>query len=352
VGKNIDSHKLSLHPEKVARWVAGKPIAPVYIEVGVTSACNHKCVFCAPDYIKRNKMINAGVLIQALNELSELGSGAYMVAGEGEPFMHKDILDILIQPSLDMSITTNGVLATPEMIQHFIAYAVWTRFSVDAGTAETYARLHGTRQHDFHTVIRNIESACSINNTIRNYGDNKSDIDVQFLVLRENINELPQFLDIMTNLNVSSIQIKPYSHNPKSNHPDLVQYTKADIIFIDELVSKYNDSRIVFRRQAMLAYMDNSKTEHCLAMPFFAYIDSLGDYYTCGSMIGDERFRAGNIYQDSIRDIVYGAKLKSIHEYARYELHTEQECRANCRLARMNEYLAVLNMPPRAKNFI
>ena len=350
--KNIEGQKLFLHPDRVSSWVSGESIAPIYIEVSPTSICNHKCFFCAPDYMKQNKSIDADILITALDELSDLGSGAYMVAGEGEPFLHKDILRILIEPALDMSITTNGVLATSDKLQSFMSFAHWIRFSVDAGTEATYALVHGTQANDFGKVIDNIKSAVNINKLFRWNEENSCDVDVQFLVLPENIYELPIFLDIMTQLGVCSIQIKPYSHNPKSSHCNIANYTKADIEFIEQVIGEFSDPRIIFRKESMLSYMEGSKCDHCYAMPFFAYIDSMGNYWTCGSMLGDERFLAGNIYNDSVRDIVYGKQLAEIHKFARYDLDVKAECRANCRLARMNEYLSAVINPPRSWNFV
>ena len=55
---NIDSHKLHLHPERVAQWhQAGdnwelaKSIAPIYFEVTPCAAWMHPCRFCSVDTI-------------------------------------------------------------------------------------------------------------------------------------------------------------------------------------------------------------------------------------------------------------------------------------------------------------
>ena len=46
----MDSHKLIYHPERVAAWQRGENIYPIELEIGLTNACNHRCVFCAVDY--------------------------------------------------------------------------------------------------------------------------------------------------------------------------------------------------------------------------------------------------------------------------------------------------------------
>ena len=47
----MDSHKLIYHPDAVARWLKGENIYPIEIEISPSGACNHRCVFCAVDYI-------------------------------------------------------------------------------------------------------------------------------------------------------------------------------------------------------------------------------------------------------------------------------------------------------------
>ena len=47
----VDSHKLMFHPERVTKWLSGENIYPIEIEISPSGACNHRCIFCAYDYI-------------------------------------------------------------------------------------------------------------------------------------------------------------------------------------------------------------------------------------------------------------------------------------------------------------
>ena len=87
----IDGHKLNYHPDRIMPWVKGKDIYPVYVEIGPTSICNHRCIFCALDYTGyKGKLMDTQVLLNALTEMGKKGVKSIMFGGEGEPTLHKD----------------------------------------------------------------------------------------------------------------------------------------------------------------------------------------------------------------------------------------------------------------------
>ena len=47
----IDSHKLVYHVSRVNGWLNGENIYPIYAEISPSGACNHRCSYCALDFM-------------------------------------------------------------------------------------------------------------------------------------------------------------------------------------------------------------------------------------------------------------------------------------------------------------
>ena len=92
----MDSHKLIYHPCRVAQWMNGENIYPIELEVGLTNACNHRCVFCAVDYTGYcPTMLDGQVFQKRIDEFAKKGVKSIIYAGEGEPLLNKDATEII-----------------------------------------------------------------------------------------------------------------------------------------------------------------------------------------------------------------------------------------------------------------
>ena len=337
----IDSHKLMFHPARVAQWQAAdtwekaKEVFPIYIEVSPVGACNHRCTFCAVDYIGyKSVMLEAGRLCDTILDMSSLGVKSVMFAGEGEPLLHKDIdrINVFASAYLDTSFTTNGVLLNK---LESLDKCTWLRVSLNGGTAKTYATIHRTKEKDFETVWTNIREA------VKRKGNCL--LGVQTLLLPEVVNEIQTLYDRCDEAGVDYLTVKPYSqHKSSLTH----QYEGARPL---PPVVKERNCKFIFREQT---YENQTPNEKCHATPnFWAYIMASGDVYSCSAYLLNERFRLGNVENQSFSEIWQGARREANWHYVREKLDIH-ECRVNCRMARVNEYLEELTQGPIGVNFI
>ena len=161
----IDSHKLMFHPERIDEWMKKGDCPPIYLEIGLTNICNHKCIFCGLDWAKGTNTLDTNVLLENLKDMAEFGVKSVCFSGAGEPTLHKDFALIVKKTrefGIDEAFSTNIALFNEEKAKATLPYATWIRFSLDAGTPKTHAFIHGTSESDFDKIIENLKKTVEI----------------------------------------------------------------------------------------------------------------------------------------------------------------------------------------------
>lgn len=351
---NIDSHKMHLHPERVSDWLEGEPVAPIYLEISPNGACNCRCRFCGMDFLGYRKRVWDTALLQdRVAQMGKLGLKSIMYAGEGEPFLHPDLPEIIEhtdENGIDVAITTNALLMTEQISERILGHVCWIKASVNAGSAETYGSVHGVAADKFYDAIRNLELAAEI----RARTGVACTLGMQMVLLPENAHEATALAEIARDAGMDYLVIKPYSQHPLSENRDYEHLTYSDMTELDEqLQAMATDSfNVVFRRETMTRVkLPGREFKHCMGLPFAGYIDTEGNMWGCLAYITDKRFLFGNIIEDSPEEVFFGARRLEILRWAAEELDV-QECRLNCRLEAANRYLWQLKNPSHHVNFI
>ncbi|HQJ16035.1 MAG TPA: radical SAM protein [Candidatus Omnitrophota bacterium] len=349
---NIDGHKLMYHVDRVYRWLNGKTVYPVYLEMGVYGGCNHRCVFCAFDYLAyKPELLEVGFAKKFIREAARRGVKSIMFAGEGEPLLHPRFSDIVASAGdsgIDLAVTTNGVLLEKRMAERILPYLEWLRISLNAGTASTYAGVHRAATADFQKVITNIETAVRIKKKNRLV----CVIGVQFLLLAQNYREAPALARLMRSLGVDYFSLKPYSRHPLSGAGPAQDISARAMDFVRQRTSRCETGTFkVILRQDMMQRLSEGKTyDRCLGLPFAAHITAAGDVYPCSVFLGQKDFIMGNINKQSFKQIWEGRKRRAVMELI--SARGVSGCRAVCRLDAVNRYLWELKHPGPHVNFI
>jgi len=358
----IDNHKLIFHPERVAQWVKGhkewetaKSIYPIYMEISPVGYCNHRCCFCAKDYIGyQNRKIPFDVLKARLIEMAELGVKSVMFAGEGESTLYKELPELVkhcTDIGIDTSLTTNMVPFTSQSTPVFVEHCKWIKVSFNGGNSEVYAKIHGTKEEDFHRVVNTLKSAVEI----RKEKGFDCTLGAQMLLLPDNVDTAIEFVALMKEIGLDYAVIKPYSQHLLSNTMKYKEIDYSKLIHIDNELEKYNtdDFSVIFRKHTMEKMIKHEgRYNKCGAVPFFwGYIMADGNVYGCSSFLGEDLFCYGNINEQGFKQIWESEERKKCFEHTK-DVMDSHECRENCRMDEINRYLWELDHPGPHVNFI
>lgn len=342
----LDSQKLVFHPKRVLElmdgkddWEKAKNIYPIYVEVSPVGACNHRCTFCAVDYIGyKSDKLKRHIFDSTVAEFAENGVKSIMFAGEGEPLLHKDInhmVDVTHSLGIDVAFTTNGTLLH-KLDGANLRKCSWVKVSMNAGTAETYMKVHRTKERDFYIAWDNITRA------VKRKGD--CTIGVQMVVLPENEHEIPILQTLCNEAGVDYLVLKPYSQHKSSLTRQYENYV-PNVVFAGD-----KSPNTVVRSESMAT--KEIPYSKCSATPFlWAYLMANGDVYSCSAYLLDDRFNLGNVNESTFKAIWQGEKRKANWEYVRNHLDIH-ECRLNCRMDKANRYLDEMTNGVPHRNFI
>ena len=358
----IDSHKLTLHPNRVSRWLSAndnwekiKNIYPIYVEIATIGACNHRCTFCSVDYLGYETISqDKDLLLLRLNEMAKKGVKSVMFAGEGEPALWKPLPEVMEkarQFGIDVAMTTNMIPFTSKNTEKFIANASWIKVSINAGTEKGYSDIHQTKPSDFNLVLKNLERAVKIKK------DKKYDctLGAQMVLLPENKDQAIELANILKNIGIDYFVVKPYTQRLYGISKRYMGLKYNDMMHLEENLNKIKSSSfdIIFRGHTMQKLNEVKQPyDKCNATPvFWSYIMADGSVYSCGAFLGNKDFFLGNINKTSFSDIWEGKERKHNYLYVKNDLSIVN-CRKNCRMDEVNRYLWELKNPGSHSNFI
>ena len=350
----IDGQKISYHPKEVAKLLEAKndpnklvDIYPIYVEISPVGACNHRCTFCAVDYIgyQATNRIEVDAMMRVLEDMGANGVKSIMYAGEGEPLIHKKINEIVAKTKevgIDVSFTTNAVAMNDRFIEESLQHISWIKVSLNGGSAESYAKIHGTREKDFQAVIKNITKAVKF----KKENGLECTIGVQTILLPENSHEMLEFGKIVRDeIGADYFVIKPFSQEEKSinrfykdidYHSMALRACEKDLRALER-----EDFKVSYRSVTMNTYHADQEERYttCYSTPIYmAYLMADGSLYGCKDHLLNKDFCYGNINENSFSEIWKGKARKRGIEYVLNNLDVSK-CRVNCRMDKINRYL-------------
>ena len=350
----IDSHKLIYHLSRVNEWAEKGDVYPIYMEISPSGVCNHRCVFCAYDFIGHpNRRLDTDIFLKFIDEASHLGVKSLLYAGEGEPLLHKDIDKFIVrtkEKGIDAGMYTNGQFLKESLAEKILPSLTFIRFSFNGGSGRNYAEIHKTGESVFAEVLRNIGCAAGI----KAKRGLVADLGAQYVLLPENIDFLVGAAKILKEAGIGYFAIKPFVQQSERQ-----SYKMREKFNLENIESVVNDVvglsdenfSVIVRRNAFDRYGER-RYAHCFGTSFVSVVNSAGDIASCLPYWDDEQFVFGNIYKTSFEEIWKGEKRREIKRRLECELDVSK-CPPNCRPNQINEFLWELKHPSvRHINFI
>jgi GTP 3',8-cyclase len=351
---NFDGHKLTYHPERVAEYLRTGDCYPLYVEISPVGSCNHRCLFCAYDFIGHpNRQLQTDRLLDCIAEMAACGIKSIVFAGEGEPLLHPDIAIQIAHAKacgIDVGLFTNGQLLNGALAEKILPHLSFVRFSFNGGTRDAYESIHRVKPAVFDTVVANMGQAVALKRT----QGLSVDIGAQYVLIPENQATLLPAAAVLKATGLDYLAVKPFVHQrPEQFYQLQDAYEQPALEELFVRVGALTDERfaVIVRTDA---FMNSGRRDyaHCRGCAFITVLNSAGDMATCLPYWDKPDFVFGNIYQMSFRDIWRSQSRNRLQAFLEGELDV-RHCPPNCRPNAINAFLGEISNPSvRHVNFI
>ncbi|MCE5242587.1 MAG: radical SAM protein [Syntrophobacteraceae bacterium] len=304
---------------------------PIELYLELTKRCNLDCVMCSHgiefrDHVKRcgGGLANTDFPENALSVFDRILPYSAMVylVGLGEPMLHGRLTD-MVRRCADAGafvwLNSNGQKLTPQIAAKLVDSGL-SRFvfSVSAGTRETYEHVHkGAKWEVFWKTVEMLSGARLSRNA------SWPQLFMNYVVMDENISELPLLISRIVPFEVTGISVKPLVNmggllDRMDNPPVVRAFWKSDETYLDQ---SREMARLLRLELEDHSYRENHRAENkldgiCLHPFSTLSVTALGNVYPCGQgeSVGGEELVLGNIRESTLEEIWNGERLKTLRE--------------------------------------
>ncbi|MGA1874520.1 MAG: radical SAM protein [bacterium] len=307
------------HLDRIRAICHGELPPPVTIEVDLTNACNHRCLWCLDhSYNSRiDTTLKETPFLNFADEIVEQGVYSLIFKGRGEPLLYYSftkVIQHIRSKGLDLGLVTNGETINRHL--EAIPHLSWVGVSLDAATAETHQKLHKPFKTDaFHTIVDNLYQISTSAYT-----------GILYLIHPENIQEMEAAAQLARDVGCRCITFKRIAGE------ETEKLTSGMLREIDESIMKIKREQGGANFQVLdtglyHAYRGGKISPYniCLAHHLIGILGSDGNLYPCMALRGEIDYSFGSIYRDTFRDIWYGERRKVVLK--KISLH---ECSSRC----------------------
>lgn len=286
----------------------------IFVLLDITNGCNLRCAFCTRNNNNVVQMKTAeveiilGKLGKHVSSLQLSCAWEYSIAKNAAEIIH--LIGKYKIPQT--SIYTNGNIFTDDIAEALIA-AQFNNFVFSVGEArkETYEKLR--KGGSFEKVLTNIRK---LDRLKKERNSALPRICANLTLVRSNIEELVEFVDLANELNIQEITGR---HLILNKGLDMSSEVILDKVYangiIDEAAQKANGYGIKF---FVPTYEDTLQLKSCRAPWQQLYISSNGDVSVCPRI--HQYSKIGNLLTESLENIISGNGMADLRrQFTEYD---------------------------------
>lgn len=347
IDKILDGTKIMYYNERVKAWERGEHIAPITIDMALTTTCNMGCEFCYR-YLQHNKYykITKDHMRSFLEDCAEIGVKGVSLVSDGESSIspaYEFTINYGKHLGLSMASGTNAYLLDRRMLESILPNLSYLRVNISGGEEARYNEIMGAHGDMFNVVKQNIQHMVQL----RKENRHSCTIGMQMVFMPRYEDQVIPLAELALQLEADYLVIKHCSDDEFGNlgvnygdyektYPTL---QKAEALSTEKTRIKVKWSKIneCTFDGAVRPY------RRCYGTPFLLQISGTGLVAPCGMLFNDrykDQFHIGNITETSFKDLWKSARYwEVVKRLASPEFNAQKMCGSLCLQHSVNKYL-------------
>jgi len=223
---------------------------PSSLNLMMMDTCNAQCLMCGKDYRScgSNAYLSLGDVQTVYRNLDMQHVVDVIYGGGGEPFLNPDLSAIARfthkqYPVIQHTVISNFISFKAEAVESMLADSVHFLLSLNAATESTYRIISGIDL--FPAVVEHVRRLIEM----RRHGRSRSHIALSMILMRQNIDELTEFVNLAGRLGVDEVKtlyVRIYPPEHRNRHGRSVQLQEDDSLYFHQ---EQSDARVVAARE-------------------------------------------------------------------------------------------------------